>query len=117
MITIFLFLNHLESYFIVLFISMHSFQIANVCCLIWVPCQYVWLYCLASVEAEFHDQYEFGCICIVVSCIIESLAETLVIVANVLCFVKMATCSRYIAHICSFNIVSSDICLWHYTSV
>lgn len=38
---------------------------------------------------ELYDQYKFGCICIIVSGIIELLAETPVFVAQVFCFVKL----------------------------
>lgn len=38
---------------------------------------------------ELYDQYKFGCICFVVSGIIELLAETPVFVAQVFCFVKL----------------------------
>lgn len=53
------------------------------------PCLYIWLYFGSPVDAEFYDQYKFGCICIVVSGIIELLAETPVFVAQVFCFVKL----------------------------
>lgn len=53
------------------------------------PCLYVWLHYWSAVDAIFYDQYKFGCICIVVSCIIELLAETPVFVAQVFCFIKL----------------------------
>lgn len=53
------------------------------------PCLYVWLYYLSAVDEIFYDQYKFGCICIIVSCIIELLAETPVFVAQVFCFIKL----------------------------
>lgn len=53
------------------------------------PCLYVWLHYLSAVDVEFYDQYKFGCICIIVSCIIELFAETPVFVAQVFCFIKL----------------------------
>lgn len=52
------------------------------------PCLYVWLTFWSSVDEAIYDQYKFGCISIVVSCIIEVLAETPVFVAQIFCFVK-----------------------------
>lgn len=43
----------------------------------------------SPVAAEFYDQYKFGCYCIVISGIIELLAEAPVFVAQVFCFVKL----------------------------
>lgn len=50
---------------------------------------YVWLNFWPSVGIELYNQYKFGCICIIVSCIIELFAETPVFVAQVFCFVKL----------------------------
>lgn len=60
-----------------------------ICCAFSGPCLYVWLNFGSPVDAELYDQYKFGCICIVVSSIIELLAEVPVFVAQVFCFVKL----------------------------
>lgn len=53
------------------------------------PCLNIWLSYGSLIADEFYDQYRFGCFCIVVSGIIELLAETPVFVAQVFCFVKL----------------------------
>lgn len=53
------------------------------------PCLYVWLNFGSPVDAELYDQYKFGCISMIVSGIIELLAEVPVFVAQVFCFVKL----------------------------
>ncbi|XP_031629775.1 protein RFT1 homolog [Contarinia nasturtii] len=58
-------------------------------CIFSVPCLYVWLNYGSAVADDIYDQYKFGCICIVVSGIIELFAETPVFVAQVFCFVKL----------------------------
>lgn len=59
-------------------------------CVISGPCLYIWLNWFGSpVDAELADQYKFGCICIIVSGIIELLAEAPVFVAQVFCFIKL----------------------------
>lgn len=60
-----------------------------ICCAFAGPCLYIWLNFGTPVDAELYDQYKFGCICIVVSGIIELLAEVPVFVAQVFCFVKL----------------------------
>lgn len=79
----------------------HTFDICNyiimnylfnrlpICCAFSGPCLYIWLNFGSPVDAELYDQYKFGCICIVVSGIIELLAEVPVFVAQVFCFVKL----------------------------
>lgn len=60
-----------------------------ICCAFSGPCLYIWLNFGSPVDDELYDQYKFGCICIVVSSIIELLAEVPVFVAQVFCFVKL----------------------------
>lgn len=60
-----------------------------ICCIFSLPLYYVWLHVGSPVQAEFYDQYKFGCICIIVSGIIEMFAEAPVFVAQVFCFVKL----------------------------
>lgn len=60
-----------------------------ICCIFAGPCLYIWLNFGSPVDANLYDQYKFGCICIVVSGIIELLAEAPVFVAQVFCFVKL----------------------------
>lgn len=60
-----------------------------ICCAFSGPCLYIWLNFGSPVDAELYDQYKFGCMCIVVSGIIELLAEVPVFVAQVFCFVKL----------------------------
>lgn len=44
---------------------------------------------LSPVDEKIFDSYKFGCYSIIASCIIESLAEAPVFVAQVFCFVKL----------------------------
>lgn len=59
------------------------------CILISGPFLYIWLNWLSTVGDELYDDYKFGCIGIIVSCIIEVIAEPPVFVAQVFCFVKL----------------------------
>lgn len=68
----------------------HSFHYrAIICVLFSLPCLYIWLNLLSSVGDELYTQYKFGCLSIILSCIIETLAETPIFVAQVFCFVKL----------------------------
>lgn len=70
-----------------LFSSLY-FRSVPICVIFSGPCMYIWLNFWSSVDEDIYDQYKFGCISIVVSCIIEVLVETPVFVAQVFCFVK-----------------------------
>lgn len=59
------------------------------CILISGPFLYIWLNWLSTVGDDLYDDYKFGCIGIIVSCIIEVIAEPPVFVAQVFCFVKL----------------------------
>lgn len=59
------------------------------CVLISGPFLYIWLHWLSTVGDELYDDYKFGCLGIIVSCIIEVIAEPPVFVAQVFCFVKL----------------------------
>jgi oligosaccharide translocation protein RFT1 len=54
-----------------------------------VPCLYVWLQLLSSVDDVYAAQYKFGCLAIAFSCIIELTAEAPIFVGQVFCFVKL----------------------------
>lgn len=61
-------------------------------CIFSGPCLYIWFNQSifgSPIADELYDQYKFGCLCIVVSGIVELLAETQVFVAQVFCFVKL----------------------------
>lgn len=58
-------------------------------CIISGPVLYSINYFAKPIPDELYDQYQFGCICIVASGIIELFAETLVFIAQVFCFVKL----------------------------
>lgn len=59
------------------------------CCLLSVPCLYIWLNVLSPVDAVYSSAYRFGCIAIVVSCILELTAEAPAFVGQVFCFIKL----------------------------
>ncbi|XP_055546715.1 protein RFT1 homolog [Wyeomyia smithii] len=60
-----------------------------ICCLLSIPCLYIWLRWLSAVEDHFYVQYRFGCYAIAFSCIIELFAEVPIFVSQVFCFVKL----------------------------
>lgn len=59
------------------------------CIVISGPFLYIWLRWLSTVGDELYDEYKLGCVGIIVSCIIEVVAEPPVFVAQVFCFVKL----------------------------
>jgi oligosaccharide translocation protein RFT1 len=59
------------------------------CCLLSLPCLYVWLNVLSPVNEVYQSAYKFGCIAMVLSCIFELTAESPVLIAQVFCFVKL----------------------------
>uniref|UniRef100_A0A1A9UHZ1 Protein RFT1 homolog n=1 Tax=Glossina austeni TaxID=7395 RepID=A0A1A9UHZ1_GLOAU len=60
-----------------------------ICIFVCLPCCYVWLHCLSSVDIVYLDQYRFACYAVLLSCIIELCAEPPVFVSQVFCFVKL----------------------------
>lgn len=54
-----------------------------------MPCLYIWLNWLSSVDDEYFTQYRFGCYAIAFSCVLELCAEAPVFVSQVFCFVKL----------------------------
>uniref|UniRef100_A0A1B0G5L4 Protein RFT1 homolog n=1 Tax=Glossina morsitans morsitans TaxID=37546 RepID=A0A1B0G5L4_GLOMM len=60
-----------------------------ICIFVCLPCCYVWLNCLSSVDIVYLDQYRFACYAVLLSCIIELCAEPPVFVSQVFCFVKL----------------------------
>lgn len=59
------------------------------CCLLALPCLYIWLNLLSPVDDEYQQAYKFGCYAMVVSCVFELTAETPAFVGQVFCFVKL----------------------------
>uniref|UniRef100_A0A1B0BPE0 Protein RFT1 homolog n=1 Tax=Glossina palpalis gambiensis TaxID=67801 RepID=A0A1B0BPE0_9MUSC len=60
-----------------------------ICIFVCLPCCYVWLHCLSSVDIVYLDQYRFACYAVLLSCVIELCAEPPVFVSQVFCFVKL----------------------------
>lgn len=54
-----------------------------------VPCHYIWLYYLSPVDAHLFKQYQFGCIAVAVSCVIEQIAEVPAFVTQINCKLKL----------------------------
>ncbi|XP_044760485.1 protein RFT1 homolog [Coccinella septempunctata] len=50
---------------------------------------YVWLNLLSPVDDVFHTQYKWGCFSIALSCIIEQCTQSVVLVVQSFCFVKL----------------------------
>lgn len=59
------------------------------CCLLSIPCLYIWLNVLSPVDAIYQSAYRFSAYAIAISCILELTAETPVFVGQVFCFVKL----------------------------
>lgn len=50
---------------------------------------YVWINLLISTEEIYWSQYKLGCSAIALSCIVEQLTQSVVLVAQSFCFVKL----------------------------
>ena len=59
------------------------------CCILSIPCLYIWLNLLSPVDEIYQSAYRFSAIVIAVSCILELTAETPAFVGQVFCFVKL----------------------------
>lgn len=59
------------------------------CCLLSIPCLYIWLNVLSPVNEVYVSAYQFGCYAMVFSCICELCAEAPVFIGQVFCFVKL----------------------------
>lgn len=59
------------------------------CCLLSLPCIYIWLYVLTPVNEIYQSAYHFGCYAMIFSCIVELTAEAPAFVGQVFCFVKL----------------------------
>ena len=59
------------------------------CCLLSLPCLYIWLNVLSPVNEVYQNAYRFGCYAMVFSCIVELTAEAPAFVGQVFCFVKL----------------------------
>lgn len=59
------------------------------CCLLSIPCLYIWLNVLSPVNEIHESAYRFGCYAMVLSCICELSAEAPAFVGQVFCFVKL----------------------------
>lgn len=57
---------------------------------------YVWLNLLSTTEDKYLSQYTLGCYAIVISCIIDQITESVVLVAQSYCFVKLKVSLRYV---------------------
>lgn len=59
------------------------------CCLLSLPCLYIWLNVLSPVNEVYQTAYRFGCYAMVFSCIAELTAEAPAFVGQVFCFIKL----------------------------
>ena len=59
------------------------------CCILSLPCLYIWLNVLSPVNDVYQTAYKFGCYAMVFSCICELTAEAPAFVGQVFCFVKL----------------------------
>lgn len=59
------------------------------CCLLSIPCIYIWLNVLSPVNEVYQSAYRFSCYAMILSCIIELTAESPAFVGQVFCFIKL----------------------------
>lgn len=59
------------------------------CCILSIPCLYIWLNVLSPVNEVYESAYRFGCYAMVLSCICELTAEAPAFIGQVFCFVKL----------------------------
>ncbi|XP_055636138.1 protein RFT1 homolog [Toxorhynchites rutilus septentrionalis] len=59
------------------------------CFILAIPCLYIWLNWLSTVDEHYYVQYRFGCFAIAFACVIELTAEAPIFVSQVFCFVKL----------------------------
>lgn len=59
------------------------------CCLLALPCLYIWLNVLSPVNEVYQSAYRFACYAMIFSCIFELTAESPAFVGQVFCFVKL----------------------------
>lgn len=59
------------------------------CCVLAIPCGYIWLNVLSPVNEVYQDAYRFGCYAMIFACIVELTAEAPAFVGQVFCFVKL----------------------------
>lgn len=50
---------------------------------------YVWTNVLSPTEEQYQTQYRLGCYAVALSCIIELMTQSVVLVAQSYCFVKL----------------------------
>lgn len=60
-----------------------------VCALFAIPSHHIWLYYLSPVGNALFSQYKFGCMAVIISCIIEQLAEVPSFITQVNCKLKL----------------------------
>ncbi|TMW40070.1 hypothetical protein DOY81_014850 [Sarcophaga bullata] len=60
-----------------------------ICIAISMPCVYIWLNWLTTVDNVYAAQYSFACYAVALSCVIELCAEAPVFAIQVFCFVKL----------------------------
>ncbi|CRL02480.1 CLUMA_CG015373, isoform A [Clunio marinus] len=59
------------------------------CCILSLPCLYIWLNFLSPVDEAYESAYRFGCYAMGFSCIFELTAEAPAFIGQVFCFVKL----------------------------
>lgn len=54
---------------------------------------YVWMHVLSATEDIYLLQYQYGCVAIAVSCVIDQMTQSVVLVAQSFCFVRLKVCN------------------------
>lgn len=63
-----------------------------ICAVISFGLVYVWINVLIPTEDIYLSQYKLGCYAIALSCIVEQITQSVVLVAQSFCFVKLKVC-------------------------
>lgn len=87
--------NH--PFFIIVVLLNNDFSVP-ICAVISFGLVYVWINVLIPTEEIYLSQYKLGCYAIALSCIVEQLTQSAVLVAQSFCFVKLKVCSDKSSH-------------------
>lgn len=83
-----------------------------ICFILAMPCLYIWMNWLSTVDDHYYVQYRFGCFAIAFACVIELTAESPIFISQVFCFVKLKVVMDT-GHIFIRSLVFIVLVLWN----
>lgn len=57
---------------------------------------YIWINVLSPTDSVYFSQYKLGCYAVALSCVIEQATQSVVLVAQSFCFVKLKVCGMFL---------------------